>query len=105
MKHVMNKVMDKAKGVIQNVKKKAVMLSLAASTALAVGSARLTAFASEGGGGSTFDATTLMSGAVNDAKSQMFAMLGIVVPAIVAITVAVIGVKFAISWIKKIRGA
>lgn len=104
MKKVMNKVMNKAKGVIQNVKKKAVMLSLAASTAIAAGSIRLTAFASGGEGASTFDATTVMSGAVDSAKSQMFAMLGVVVPAIVAITVAVIGVKFAISWIKKIRG-
>lgn len=104
MKKVMNKVMDKAKGVIQNVRKKAVMLSLAVSTAIAAGSVRLTAFASGGEGSSTFDATTVMTGAVDSAKSQMFAMLGVVVPAIVAITVAVIGVKFAISWIKKIRG-
>lgn len=100
----MKKVMNKAKSVIQNFKKKAVMLSLAVSTALVAGSVRLTAFASGGEGSSTFDATTVMTGAVDSAKSQMFAMLGVVVPAIVAITVAVIGVKFAISWIKKIRG-
>lgn len=104
MKKAMSKVMNKAKDMIQNVKKKAVMLSLAASTALLAGSTKLTAFASGGDGASSFDVSTVMQSAVDTTKSQMFAVLGIVVPAIVAIVAAVVGIKFGISWLKKIRG-
>lgn len=51
-----------------------------------------------------FDVSTLMQGAVDTTKTQMFSVLTIVVPAIVAITVAVVGVKFGVSWIRKIKG-
>lgn len=51
-----------------------------------------------------FDVTTVMSGAVDTTKSQMFSVLGIVVPAIVAITAAVVGIKFGIGWLRKIKG-
>ena len=51
-----------------------------------------------------FDVTTVMSGAVDTTKAQMFSVLGIVVPAIVAITAAVVGIKFGIGWLRKIKG-
>lgn len=103
MKKAMDKVMEKAKSMIRNVRKKAAILSLAASTALIAGSARLTAFASESGS-SSFDVSTVMQSAVDTTKSQMLSVLGIVVPAIVVITASVVGIKFGISWLKKIRG-
>lgn len=53
---------------------------------------------------SGFDVTTIMSDSVKTTQGQIFAVLAIVVPAIVAIVAAVVGVKFGISWIKKIKG-
>lgn len=53
---------------------------------------------------SGFDVTTIMSESVNTTKGQIFSVLAIVVPAIVAIVAAVVGIKFGISWLKKIRG-
>ena len=104
MKKAMSKVMNKAKGMIHNVRKKAAILSLAASTALIAGSTKLTAFASEGSGSSSFDVSTVMQSAVDTTKTQMLSVLGIVVPAIVVITASVVGIKFGISWLKKVRG-
>ncbi len=105
MKKAMNKVMNKAKGLIQNARKKAAILSLAISTALIAGSTKLTAFAAEGGGDSSaFDVTTVMQSAVDTTKSQMLSVLAIVVPAIAVVTAAVVGIKFGISWLKKVRG-
>lgn len=105
MKKAMNKVMNKANGMLQNARKKAAILSLALSTALIAGSAKLTAFAAEGGGdSSTFDVTTVMQSAVDTTKSQMLSVLAIVVPAIAVVTAAVVGIKFGISWLKKVRG-
>lgn len=103
MKKAISKVMNKAKGMIQNVRKKAAILSLAASTALIAGSTKLTALASESSS-SSFDVSTVMQSAVDTTKTQMLSVLGIVVPAIVAITAAVVGIKFGISWLKKVRG-
>ncbi|MBD5488361.1 MAG: hypothetical protein HDR13_06130 [Lachnospiraceae bacterium] len=51
-----------------------------------------------------FDVTTVMQGAVDTTKGQMFSVLAIVVPAIVAITAAVVGIKFGIGWLRKIKG-
>lgn len=51
-----------------------------------------------------FDITTVMSGAVDTTKTQMFSVLTIVVPAIVAVTAAVVGIKFGIGWLRKIKG-
>lgn len=51
-----------------------------------------------------FDVSTIMQGAVDSTKTQMFSVLGIVVPAIVVITAAVVGIKFGISWLRKIKG-
>lgn len=55
------------------------------------------------GAASTFDVTQVMTDSVNTVQSQMFSVLAIVVPAIVVVTAAVVGVKFGISWLKKIR--
>lgn len=51
-----------------------------------------------------FDVTTIMTDSVKTTQSQIFSVLGIVVPAIVAIVAAVVGIKFGISWLKKIKG-
>lgn len=64
-----------------------------------VGAALLT-----GGTEAGFDVTTIMSDSVKTTQSQIFSVLGIVVPAIVAIVAAVVGIKFGINWLKKIKG-
>ena len=53
---------------------------------------------------SGFDVTTIMSDSVKTVQSQAFSVLGVVVPAIVLITGAVVGIKFGIGWLKKIKG-
>lgn len=59
---------------------------------------------SAGGSTPTFDVTTVMSGAVETTQGQIFSVLAIVVPAIVAITAAVVGIKFGVGWLRKIKG-
>lgn len=54
-------------------------------------------------GVTTFDVTSVMTESVSTVQSQMFSVLAVVVPAIVVVTAAVVGVKFGISWLKKIR--
>ncbi len=54
--------------------------------------------------GTTFDVTSIMTDSVKSVQDQIFSVLAIVVPAIVVITGAVVGVKFGISWVKKIKG-
>lgn len=46
----------------------------------------------------------IISTAVNSAQGEMMGILAIVVPVVAGITVAVVAVKFGMSWIKKIRG-
>ncbi len=53
---------------------------------------------------SGFDVTTIMSESVKTTQGQMFSVLGLVVPAIVAIVAAGVAVKYGLSWLKKIRG-
>lgn len=53
---------------------------------------------------SGFDVTTIMADSVKTTQGQIFSVLAIVVPAIVAIVAAVVGVKFGIGWLKKIKG-
>lgn len=55
-------------------------------------------------GPAAFDLTSVVSSSVTTVQSQLFTVLGVVVPAIVAVTAAVVGVKFAIGWLRKIRG-
>lgn len=52
----------------------------------------------------TFDIAQTMTDSVSTVQSQLFSVLGVVVPAIVAVTAAVVGIKFGISWLKRIRG-
>ncbi|MCM1266812.1 MAG: hypothetical protein NC302_02810 [Bacteroidales bacterium] len=65
----------------------------------------LPALASAAADTAAFDVTKIMQDSVNTVQSQAFSVLGIVVPAIVLITGAVVGIKFGISWIRKIRGS
>lgn len=53
---------------------------------------------------SGFDVTTIMTDSVKTTQGQLFSVLAIVVPAIVAVTAAVVGIKFGINWLRKIRG-
>ena len=64
------------------------------------GVTRMGILATEG----ALDVTGIMSSAVSTAQTEMMGILTIVVPAVAAITVAVVAVKFGMSWIKKIRG-
>lgn len=66
--------------------------------------AALPAALTAGAEAASFDVSTVMQGAVDSTKTQMFSVLGIVVPAIVAITAAVVGIKFGVGWLRKIRG-
>lgn len=52
----------------------------------------------------TFDVTSVMTESVKTVQGQAFSVLGVVVPAIVLITGAVVGIKFGIGWLKKIKG-
>lgn len=51
-----------------------------------------------------FDVTTIMTDSVKTTQGQMFSVLAIVVPAIVAVTAAVVAIKFGVGWLKKIKG-
>lgn len=53
---------------------------------------------------SGFDVTSIMSDSVATTQSQIFSVLAIVVPAIVAVTAAIVGIKFGIGWLRKIKG-
>lgn len=55
-------------------------------------------------GATTFDVTSIMSDAVTTTQGQVFSVLAIVVPAIVAITAAVVCIKFGVGWLRKIKG-
>lgn len=59
---------------------------------------------SAGGSTPTFDVVTVMSGAVETTQGQIFSVLAIVVPAMVTITAAVVGIKFGVGWLRKIKG-
>lgn len=79
-------------------------MGLAATKLMALAPKVGTALLSAGGDVSGFDVTTIMSDSVKTTQSQIFSVLAIVVPSIVAIVAAVVGVKFGISWLKKIKG-
>ncbi len=53
---------------------------------------------------SGFDVTSIMADSVNTVQGQVFSILAVVVPSIVLITGAVVGVKFGVSWLRKIKG-
>lgn len=80
-------------------------MGLAATKLMALAPRAATALLTAGAdAASGFDVTTIMSDSVKTTQSQIFSVLGIVVPAIVAIVAAVVGIKFGISWLKKIKG-
>lgn len=56
------------------------------------------------GGTSGFDVTATMTDAVSTVQGQLFSVLGVVVPAIVLVTGAVVGIKYGISWLKRMKG-
>jgi hypothetical protein len=70
---------------------------------MALASAAATALLSADAG-TTFDVTSVMTESVKTVQGQAFSVLGVVVPAIVLITGAVVGIKFGIGWLKKIKG-
>lgn len=49
-----------------------------------------------------FDLSTIMSGAVDSVKGDALLVLAIVVPAIVVIVGAKVGVNFGLNWLKKL---
>ena len=49
-----------------------------------------------------FDIESVMIESVNSVQGQLFTVLGIVVPAIVLVVGAVVGVKFGIKWLKSL---
>lgn len=54
------------------------------------------------GGTNTFDIATVMTDSVSSVQGDLFTVLGIVVPAIVLVVGAVVGVKFGIKWLKSL---
>lgn len=50
-----------------------------------------------------FDLASTMSEAVTKVQGDLFGVLGIVVPAIVAVVGAIIGIKFGISWLSSLK--
>ncbi len=51
--------------------------------------------------GTGFDLTTIMQGAIDQVKGDVLGVLAIVVPALVLIVGAVVGVRFGMKWLKK----
>lgn len=51
-----------------------------------------------------FDVSTVMESAVSTTQSQIFSVLEIVVPAIVTIVAAIVGIKFGIKWLRNLKG-
>lgn len=60
--------------------------------------------AGTGGGTAGFDVTSIMTEAVSTVQGQLFGVLGVVVPAIVLVTGAVVGIKYGIAWLKRMKG-
>ncbi len=78
-------------------------MGLLGTRLMALASAAATALLSADAG-TTFDVTSVMTESVKTVQGQAFSVLGVVVPAIVLITGAVVGIKFGIGWLKKIKG-
>ncbi len=51
---------------------------------------------------STFDLASIMSNAVSTVQGDIFSVLGIVVPALVVVTGAVVGVRFGLKWLRQL---
>lgn len=64
-----------------------------------------TAVLSAGGDVATgFDIAAIMQDSVNTVQGQAFSVLKIVVPAIVLITGATVGIKYGIGWLRRVKG-
>ena len=50
----------------------------------------------------TFDLASIMSNAVSTVQGDIFSVLGIVVPALVLVTGAVVGVRFGLKWLRQL---
>lgn len=50
----------------------------------------------------TFDLTSIMTTAVDTIKGDLFDTLGIVVPAVVSVTAAVVCVRFGLKWLRQL---
>jgi len=79
------------------MRKRAISLALAA---LVVVTLAVAAAASE----PSIDISSIMSDGVTKVQGDLFSVLAIVVPAIIIVVGAIIGIRFGITWIKKIRG-
>lgn len=60
---------------------------------------------SESGAAASFDVAAIMQSAVTSVQADLFKVLGIVVPAAVAIIGAGVAVKYGIRWLKSLRSA
>lgn len=49
-----------------------------------------------------FDLNSIMSSAVTQVQGDIFSTLAVVVPAIVAVTAAVVGVRFGLKWLRQL---
>lgn len=56
----------------------------------------------ETGAGAAFDLSSTMQSAVTTTQTQLFSVLVIVVPSIAAITAAVVGIRFGLSWLRRL---
>lgn len=59
----------------------------------------------EAGAAASFDVAAIMQAAVTSVQGDMFKVLGIAVPAAVAIVGASVAVKYGIRWLKSLKSA
>lgn len=57
----------------------------------------------ESGPAASFDVAAIMQSAVTSVQGQVFTVLGIVVPAAVAIVGAGVAVRYGIGWLRSLR--
>lgn len=57
----------------------------------------------ESGPAASFDVAAIMQAAVTSVQGQVFTVLGIVVPAAVAIVGAGVAVRYGIGWLRSLR--
>lgn len=80
------------------------MMNLAAAASLGAAKlAALPAAVSAGGDAASFDIVGIMKDSVDTTQAQAFAVLAVVVPAIVVVVAAGVCVRYGIGWIKRIK--
>ena len=52
--------------------------------------------------GTSFDVSSLVQTVITSAQAQLLSALGVIATAAGVITVAVVGVKFALRWVKRL---